>query len=342
MNTLFQKKRSVSADFDRFHSGDEFTIHSLIAMFDAKKEDARFCLSFHVAESGILLREFLHAKGISKRTLTATKYDGGDIRVNGFERNVRHPLQAGDEVLVCFPPERPSPGLHPENGVLNIVFEDDALIIINKPAGQSTIPSRDHPTGTVANALAGKFAHERLPSTVHVVTRLDRDTSGLICVAKNRHIHHLLSEQMTNSGFHRQYVAIVEGHINQDKFTINKPIGRKDGSIIERVVREDGQAARTDVEVLGRSEINGHDLTEIALILHTGRTHQIRVHMQWAGFPLHGDDLYGGNHGLIGRQALHCAAIKFTHPLTGEKVEFSCESPPDMKRLMNIEINQTK
>ena len=313
-----------------------------IAMFNEQVLDARFQLKFHVDEDGLLLREFLHTKGISKRTLTATKYDGGTITVNGFERNVRYHLQLGDEVVVFFPPEVPSPGLHPEFGTLNIVFEDETLIIINKPAGQSTIPSRDHPAGTIANALAGKFALERLPSTVHILTRLDRDTSGLICVAKNRHIHHLLSEQMIHSGFHREYVAIVEGHIQQEKFIISQPIGRKNGSIIERIVREDGQTALTTVEVKRRSEIDGKKLTEIALVLHTGRTHQIRVHMQWAGFPLHGDDLYGGGRGLIGRQALHCAAIEFTHPLTGERLNFSCESPLDMKRLLLQNVNQNQ
>jgi 23S rRNA pseudouridine1911/1915/1917 synthase len=315
-------------------------IHSLIAMFNKQKKDARFSLTFQVDEGGILLREFLHAKGISKRTLTATKYDGGNIKVNGFEENVRYPLRFGDEVIITFPPEAPSPGLLPELGSLTIVFEDDALIILNKPAGQSTIPSRDHPAGTIANVLAGKFADEQLPSTVHVVTRLDKDTSGLICVAKNRHIHHLLSEQMIKSGFHRQYTAIVEGHVQQDQFSIIQPIGRKDGSIIERIVREDGQFARTDVEVCNRTELAGHNLSEVALTLHTGRTHQIRVHMQWAGFPLQGDDLYGGSHELIGRQALHCSTIGFVHPLTGEKIEFKCDCPPDMNRLMNSETSQ--
>jgi 23S rRNA pseudouridine1911/1915/1917 synthase len=317
-------------------------IRSLITMCKGDELDRRFRLVFQVEEGGILLREFLHAKGISKRTLTATKYDGGDIRVNGFVRNVRHQLQSGDEVLIIFPSEEPSSGLLPENGDLSIVYEDEALIIVDKPAGQSTIPSRDHPSGTMANAVAGKFSQERIPATVHVVTRLDKDTSGLICIAKNRHIHHLLSEQMINSGFHRQYVALVEGHVEKDQFSIVQPIGRKDGSIIERIVREDGQFARTDVEVLGHSDINGHQLTKIALTLYTGRTHQIRVHMRWAGHPLHGDDLYGGSHGLIGRQALHCAMIEFTHPLTSEKVVFRCEIPLDMKRLINTEFNQTK
>ncbi|WP_342509006.1 RluA family pseudouridine synthase [Sporosarcina sp. FSL K6-2383] len=296
-------------------------------------KDLRFRLVFLVDEEGILLREFLHSKGISKRTLTATKYEGGQLTVNGIEQNVRHRLQVGDEVVVIFPPEQPSEGLQPENGVLDIIYEDEALLVLNKPAGQSTIPSRDHPGGTVANLVAGKFVHDDLPATVHVVTRLDKDTSGLICIAKNRHIHHLLSEQMIASGFHRQYVAIVEGRVQEKRFTIEQPIGRKDGSIIERMVCEDGQFARTDVEVQRHFEKDGHELTTVALMLHTGRTHQIRVHLQWAGYPLAGDDLYGGTKKWIGRQALHCAILRFAHPLTGADIQFTSDLPMDMQEI---------
>ena len=304
-------------------------------MSDMRDRDPRFRLEFQVNEGNILLREFLHAKGISKRTLTATKYDGGSILVNGIERNVRHPLQVGDLVAVHFPPEQPSAGLRPENGHLEILYEDQALIIVDKPAGQSTIPSRDHPFGTVANLVAGKFQRERLPATVHVVTRLDRDTSGLICIAKNRHIHHLLSEQLTASGFHRAYTAIVEGWPEADCHMIEQPLGRKDGSIIERVVREDGQYARTDVEVLKRFQKDGNNVAMVKLVLQTGRTHQIRVHMQWAGHPLAGDDLYGGKRDIIKRQALHCASIGFSHPLTGAYHMFKSELPLDMERIIN-------
>lgn len=308
-------------------------IPSSTVIFDMTAKDLRFRLQFQVDEEGMLLREFLHSKGISKRTLTATKYEGGQLTVNGSEQNVRHRLQIGDEVVIVFPPEQPSEGLHPEDGPLDIIYEDEAIMIVNKAAGQSTIPSRDHPTGTVANLVAGKFQHDGLPTTVHIVTRLDKDTSGLICIAKNRHIHHLLSEQLIASGFHRQYVAIVEGQVREKRFTIEQPIGRKDGSIIERMVRDDGQFARTDVEVLDYFEQDGQELTTIALVLHTGRTHQIRVHLKWAGYPLAGDDLYDGTLRWIGRQALHCAVLRFTHPLTGAHIEFTSNMPTDMQQI---------
>lgn len=299
------------------------------------KTDLRFQLQFIVDEQAILLREFLHSKGISKRTLTALKYEGGSLQVNGAERTVRHPLVFGDRVTVIFPEERPSKGLQPEEGPLSIIYEDEALLILDKPPYQSTIPSRDHPAGSIANRVAGKFKRERVPATVHIVTRLDRDTSGLLCIAKNRHIHHLLSEQINASGMYREYVAITEGCIQPDSFTIEQPIGRKDGSIIERTVRLDGKYARTDVQLLSHHNVAGEDLSFVSLVLHTGRTHQIRVHMQWLGHPLAGDDLYGGSRHLIERQALHCGTLGFTHPLSGETLLFQSVIPADMKKLID-------
>ncbi|XUX07657.1 RluA family pseudouridine synthase [Sporosarcina sp. UB5] len=301
-----------------------------------------FILEYVVEQDRVLLREFLHNHGISKRTLTAVKFAGGRLLVNGTERTVRHLLNRGDSVIVEFPPEEPSEGLIPETGNLAIVYEDNAILVIDKPSAQGTIPSRDQPSGTVANFVAGKFIDEHVPSTVHVVTRLDRDTSGLVCMAKNRHIHHLLSEQMQTIGFERRYFAIVEGYIKKDAFTIEQPIGRKDGSIIERTVRQDGQYAKTDVQVLDRFEINGEQYSSVSLLLHTGRTHQIRVHMQWLGHPLAGDDLYGGARTLIGRQALHCVSIGFRHPLTNKLLSFTSELPGDIRRLMPDAISRSE
>jgi len=297
-------------------------------------DDQRFRLTFTVDQDNLKLREFLNKKKISKRTLAATKYEGGMLLVNGLERDVRYLLHEGDEVEVLFPPEIPSKGLVAENGELAIVFEDDAILILEKPPGQSTMTSQNHQLGTIANYVAGKFSAESIPATVHIVTRLDHNTSGLVCIAKNRHIHHLFGDKIIKSGFHREYEAVVEGHIQENIFSITERIGRKDGSIIERIVRDDGQEARTDVQVIKRYTKNGHDLTRIKLILHTGRTHQIRVHMQWLGHPIAGDDLYGGSKNLIARQALHCALLEFNHPITGVKQTFRSEIAEDMASML--------
>lgn len=292
----------------------------------------KFTLDFLV-EKESLLRDFLAEKEISKRTLTAVKYDGGKLLVNEIERDVRHILSVSDQVRVIFPPEKMSDTILIENGQLDIVYEDEAILLIQKPAGKSTIPSALHRSGTIANDVAGKFKREAIPATVHVVTRLDYDTSGLLCIAKNRHIHHLLSQKIVTGTFKRQYEAIVEGHIQQDEIMIDQCIGRKDGSIIERMVRSGGQKARTGVRVLGRFEKNGEPFTHVALTLETGRTHQIRVHMQWLGHPLVGDDLYGGRRNLINRQALHCAELSFHHPVNGEEMTFVSDLPQDMQEV---------
>ena len=303
-------------------------------MVEPTIQDLRFRLSFSVDHDKIPLRAFLSEQNISKRTLIATKYEGGKLSVNGTERDVRHLLHRGDEVEILFPLEEVSAGLVVEDGDLAIVYEDDAILILDKPPGQSTIPSYNHQSGTLANFIAGKFDRESIPATIHVVTRLDHNTSGLVCIAKNRHIHHLFGTKLMKSSFQRQYTAVVEGHPKKDEFSLNGRIGRKEGSIIERIVREDGQEARTDVQVLSRTNKDGQDLTHVALVLHTGRTHQIRVHMQWAGHSIAGDDLYGGGQTFISRQALHCTLLEFNHPVTGVKQIFQSEIPDDMKRLL--------
>lgn len=302
-------------------------------MANRQAGEKRFRLTYKVQQENIRLRTFLADRQISKRTLTAIKYGGGQLSVNGIERDVRYHLHQGDEVEVLFPPEEVSGGLVPEDGELDILYEDEAVLILNKPAGQSTIPSRDHRSGSVANVVAGKFLRERIPATVHVVTRLDRNTSGLLCIAKNRHIHHLLSMQLATD-FRREYIAIVEGRLEHSDLLIEEPIGRKEDSIIERTVRPDGQEARTDVSVISLHEAGDSELTAVNIRLRTGRTHQIRVHMQWVGHPLAGDDLYGGSRKLIGRQALHCSTLEFIHPMTEERCKFGSDLPEDMKNII--------
>ncbi len=301
-------------------------------------KDLRYRLSFKAQKDGQLLREALSDFEISKRALTAIKFDGGTLLVNGIERNVRHPLTSGDEVTVIFPIEEISDGLVPEIGDLSIVHEDDELLIVEKPPYQSTIPSHDHPKGSIANIIAAHLKAQQIVSTVHVVTRLDRNTSGLMCIAKHSHIHHLMCIAQKEHTIHRTYEAFVHGHVQEDFQQIISPIGRKDGSIIEREVRPDGQFAHTDVQVMKRFSIQGEKISHVRLNLHTGRTHQIRVHMASIGHPLLGDDLYGGTRELIDRQALHCVSLELKHPLTCEKMLFTSKLPEDMKKIIPKEL----
>ncbi|WP_135449433.1 RluA family pseudouridine synthase [Planococcus citreus] len=288
-----------------------------------------FQVEFTAKKRG-LLREALQNYGISKRTLASVKYSGGHLLVNGSEVTVRHPLEVGDAVTVIFPIETQGKGLTAENGPLAIVYEDDALLIVEKPPRQNTIPSREQPFGSLANIVAGHFERHAIPSTLHIATRLDKDTSGLVCIAKNRHIHHLLSVQQQEKRMNRRYEAFVHGEVAAGKSVITAPIARKGTSIIEREVREDGKFAETEIELI--QSIGG--ISHVRLKLNTGRTHQIRVHLSHIGHPLLGGDLYGGGRELIDRQALHCTELQLDHPVSGERLAFTSALAGDMRILI--------
>jgi len=290
----------------------------------------RFQLSFH-SEKEQILREALSVWGISKRTLTAIKYDGGDLLVNGHQKTVRHILQKGDVVTVVFPYEEMSKGLTAEPGELEIMFEDDVLLVVNKPAGLVTIPSKEHPKGSLANIVAYYYEQHKIPSTVHILTRLDRDTSGLLCLVKNRHIHHVMT---SGHLLDKTYEAFVEGILPFESHSIIEPIGRKGSSIIEREVNKNGQFAHTDVKILARMK----SFTHVACTLLTGRTHQIRVHLSHIKHPLVGDELYGGSTDFLSRSALHCTSLTIKHPLTHNILTVKCPLPSDMQTLLNQSI----
>lgn len=279
---------------------------------------------------GLMIRSFLREiHGFSRKLIKSIKFNGGEILVNGEQKNVRHRLTAGEILSVHFPAEVKSEFMKPEEIPLDIIYEDDDVVVINKQAGIVTIPSGIHTSGTLSNGLLYHYEKQDIPYTIHVVTRLDRDTSGLLLVAKHRYSHSILSAAQKAGAITRGYKAIVQGHPAEKVGTIKLPIGRKEGSIIERAVREDGKHSITDYQVM--KEIDTHALINVNL--ETGRTHQIRVHFSHLGYPLAGDDLYGGSHDFIKRQALHCDHLSFTHPVTKKGMEFSISLAKDMQKL---------
>lgn len=213
---------------------------------------------------------------------------------------------------------------------LDIIYEDEDLMVINKPAGMPIHPSMNNYYNSLANSLAYYFAQQNCPFVFRCINRLDRDTSGLTIVAKHYVSAGMLSTMIANkasSGITREYLAIVKGSVLPSGGTITAPLGRKEGSIIERCVDfEKGESAVTHYRVL--DEKNGHSL--VSLILETGRTHQIRIHMKYLGFPLIGDYLYNPDMALIQRQALHAWRLSFRHPITGEQMHFTAPLPEDM------------
>ncbi|WP_404331232.1 RluA family pseudouridine synthase [Mesobacillus maritimus] len=281
-------------------------------------------------EAGKFLKEFLVKQEISKAALTDIKFKGGKLLVNGEDVTVRYRLNEGDKIEVHFPPEEPSLGVQPETIPIEILYEDSYLLVLNKPAKMNTIPSREHPTGSLANAIIGYYQKNGIQATTHIVTRLDRDTSGIVVIAKHRHVHHLFSKQQKAGTLQRIYEGFAEGFFANPIGVVDEPIARKKTSIIEREVNAEGQYAYTSYQVLRQFD----DFCYIQLKLKTGRTHQIRVHMSFINHPLLGDSLYGGKKGRIGRQALHCRTVKFIHPIDRNLMDFTAPLPIDMENIL--------
>ena len=253
------------------------------------------------------------------------------VLVNGVSTPGWKKPAVGDIICITLPDE--TSGFEPQNIPLEIVYEDDDLMIINKQPGLIVHPTKGHPSGTVANALMYYMEQTGKPFKIRFVNRLDMDTSGLLVVAKNSYCQNDYTNQMKENTVEKRYKAIVRGIVESDEGTIDLPIGRPDPDHVRRGVMEGGAPSVTHYKVLDR--YNGYSLVE--LLLETGRTHQIRVHMSHIGHPVLGDWLYEGlNPNLIDRQALHAAQLTFTHPITKERVTFRAPLPEDIKRAIDL------
>ena len=276
---------------------------------------------------------FLKQKGFSSQNLVQLKKNPDAVLANEVPCFMNHVLHPGDTLTLHIREARSSEKIPPVELPLDIVYEDEDLMVINKPAGMPIHPSMNNYYNSMANALAYYFDQQNRPFVFRCINRLDRDTSGLTIVAKHYVSAGMLSAMIANkaaSGITREYLAIVKGSVQPPEGTITAPLGRKEGSIIERTIDfEKGESAITHYKVL--DEKNGHSL--ISLILETGRTHQIRIHMKHLGYPLIGDYLYNPDMERIQRQALHAWKLSFVHPITGEKMQFTAPLPEDMAKV---------
>lgn len=251
--------------------------------------------------------------------------DGGNITVNGKTEKAKYKVKSGD-VIRLEEPETKTLELRPENIPLDIVYEDDDVIVINKPQGMVVHPAPGHDEHTLVNALLYHCPLSTINGTFRpgIVHRIDKDTSGLLMVAKNDKAHRSLAKQLKDKTNIREYVALVHGRIAEDEGTINAPIGRSLKDRKKQAVVKDGRNAVTHFEVLKRYR----DYTFVKCILETGRTHQIRVHMKYIGHPLVGDSLYGPKKTIKGNgQFLHAGKLGFVHPTTGKLLIFETPLP---------------
>lgn len=284
------------------------------------------------ADEHVKVKTFLKKHEVSKGLLAKIKFRGGQILVNGQPQNATYLLDIGDLVVIDIPAEEGFETLEAIDYPLEFLFEDDHFLILNKPFGIASIPSVNH-SNTIANYIKGYYVKQAYENQqVHIVTRLDRDTSGLMLFAKHGYAHARLDKQLQKKAIEKRYFALVKGAgVLEPQGNIIAPIARDIDSIITRRVAKGGKYAHTEYKTV---ESFG-DIHLVDIRLHTGRTHQIRVHFSHIGFPLLGDDLYGGSleHG-IERQALHCHFLSFYHPFLEEQLEISSPLPDDFKNLI--------
>ena len=264
-------------------------------------------------DSGLRIEQFLRRRGYSGQNLAEIKRMPKSILVNGVHYYMRQTLTAGDILKVIICETKCSEKIPPVEIPLDIIYEDEDIIVINKPA------------------LAWYYQKQDKPFIFRCCNRLDRDTSGLTVVSKHLVSGSILSTMTKNREVHREYLAVVKGRVTPSSGTICAPLARKEGTIIERMVDfEHGEEAITHYKLI--REANGHSL--VSLKLETGRTHQIRIHMKYLGFPLIGDYLYNPDMEHMTRQALHSHHMEFAHPITGEWMSFTAPLPADMANVL--------
>lgn len=278
-----------------------------------------------------MIKEFLKEKNYSRKVITLLKERPNDILHNGKTAFVTEKLKEGDSLEICLKELESSENIEPEEGEIAIIYEDEDILVVDKPAGMPIHPSVNHHRGTLANRIAFYYKKQGIPFVFRCMNRLDRDTSGLVVIAKHSLSGAILSKNMKECGFHREYLAVVCGKLPESGI-IKAPIGRVPGSVVERMVDPVyGQEAVTHYRRLQY----GNDHSLAAVRLETGRTHQIRVHMKHIGCPLPGDFLYHPDFTQISRQALHSHCIWFVHPITEEEMTFRSPLPKDMKQILN-------
>lgn len=297
-------------------------------------------LTYTISEedAGLRTEQYLSRRGYSRPLMTQLKKNPSLLLCNHIPCRLNRILSESDVLFVSLPEDVSSDTIIPVRLPLDICYEDEDILIVNKPPGMPIHPSRSHPSFSLANALAWHYNTLGIPFIFRCTNRLDRDTSGLTVIAKHALSASILSSMAVHHEICREYLAIVRGTVIPPSGTICAPLSRKPGPVIERIVDwEHGESAVTHYRSL--CEKNSHSL--ISLTLETGRTHQIRIHMKYLGYPLIGDYLYNPDTEWISRQALHSWRLSFFHPITGKKMNFSAPLPQDMKNVLLSQKNCT-
>ena len=304
--------------------------------------ERKLFFTISVQDENKTIHDFLKSHGFSSQNIVELKKMQRSILINDEWVYVNHRLKRGEELVIHIQENSSNEKILPVNLPFPIIYEDDDLVIINKPANMPLHPSQNNYNNTLANAASYHYEiTQNVPFTFRCINRLDKDTTGLTILAKNMYSANILAGQMQRREIKRLYLAILDGILDKKYGVINLPIGRKPGSTIERQI--DLEHGETAITHYCRLKAHGN-YTLAAFQLETGRTHQIRVHCASMGSPLAGDTLYNSSPSaaLLARQALHAYRISFQHPVTGVPMKFSAPIPEDISSFFNSSINSFK
>ncbi len=278
-------------------------------------------------EESTRLNVFLREKGVSLAHIKRMKFIENGILVDNIKRNTDYILKENEVVQILLNiNEEKETTVIPEDMDLNIVYEDEHCMVVNKPYDMPIHPSLNHPKGTLANGFVGYYNKKGEKRIARIINRLDKNTSGLVLIAKDAY-----SAGWFKNRVEKRYYAIITGEIQDNTGIIEAPIARKDASIITRCVDDKGQYAKTEYKVIEKNERYSY----LEIKLHTGRTHQIRVHFSYIGHPLIGDDMYGKKSEIINRHSLHCKELKINLVNSDKVITINSNIPDDMKNILN-------
>lgn len=292
-------------------------------------KESESVIIFNCNRNDLNLEEFLYTKDISGR-LFRRLYKSKQIYTNGIFVRKSLRLRSGDIVSLYMEDENES--INPEPIDLDIVFEDNDLLILNKPPNIVVHPTKSHQTNTLSNGIANYFLQNNINKKIRFVNRLDMDTTGILIVAKNSFAHQQMAIQFEDNTVIKRYLTVVSGNVKSNEDIIDEPIGREDENSIKKVVSSSGQKALTKYNVIELYK----NATLLEVQIFTGRSHQIRVHLEHIGHPIIGDVLYNEESPLIKRQALHSNYLKALHPRTKEEIEFYAPLPNDISNLIRL------
>lgn len=290
-------------------------------------------MTYRIEDGNITIKDFLLSNNISSKAISTLKKQVDGILVNGKVQFTNYKLQPNDILSINLDENNDYENIIATKMDLNILYEDDDLVIVNKSADITVHPSKKYFTNSLVNGLTYYYQNKNMDVKLHCITRLDKETSGCVLFAKNRIAANCLSNMVKQKEISKTYLSLASGKINKQHFLISAPISRiSKGNILRCVDFQTGKEALTECFLLGYYPSN--DISLLKCLLHTGRTHQIRVHLQYINHPIVSDSLYNKSCNLLLRQGLHCYNIRFNHPISHQLIDVTSQLPADLKQVL--------